>query len=285
MLASLACFVVNDAIVKYLGQSLGGGQTIFLRGVFALVMLVAVARAFGLAPSFSGLKNPRVIARSLVEAVASTAYLTSLFHLPLANATAINMATPLVLTLFAVWLLRERVSTGRWLAVIAGFTGVLLVVQPAAANFNAYALLCVTGMLFYACRDFMTRSIPAGIPTIVVAIASSISLTALSGGVASLQEWKPLALHHLLWLAAAGACVSGAFYLLILSMREGEMSVIAPFRYAALLFALILGYFVWGDIPNAMAWCGIALLVTAGVYVLHSERVRRRDAVLEAAGD
>ncbi|MGA0569120.1 DMT family transporter [Variovorax sp. VNK109] len=285
MLISIAFFVVNDAIVKYLGQTLGGGQTIFLRGVCAVLMLVFVARVFGLARDFSGLKDRKVIMRSVVEACASTAYLTALFHMPLANATAINMATPLVITLFAVLFLKEHVAPTRWLAVFGGFAGVLLIVQPAAASFNAYSVLCVGAMLLYATRDFITRFITSGVPTIVVAIASAIGLTLFSGGVALFQEWKPLTLQHVGLLAAAGACVSGAFYMLIVSLRAGEMSVIAPFRYAALLFALVLGYFIWGDIPNTMAWIGIALLVAAGIYLLHSERARRSDAVLETATD
>ncbi len=285
MLIAMGFFVANDALVKYLGQSLGGSQVIFIRGVISAFMLFFVARAFGLATDFSGLRDKRVLGRTCVEAFASMAYLTSLFHLPLANATAINMASPVVITLLAVVFLSERVSGGRWIAVAAGFGGVLMVVQPAAAGFNQYALLCVGGMLLYSLRDFLTRFIAPGIPSVVIAIASAIGLSVLSGIVSIFQGWKPVHLEHVALLFAAGACVSGAFYMLIRSMRVGEMSVIAPFRYTALLFALAVGYVVWGDVPNALAWGGIALLVGAGIYVLHSERMRQREAALDAAHD
>lgn len=272
----MASFVTNDALVKYVSQALAPSQLIFIRGLFATLLLLAVAHAMGATRQMGMLLQRPVLARALLDALATVTYLTSLFHLPIGNATAINMATPLFITLFAVLALRERVGPGRWLAIGTGFTGVLLVVQPSGAAFNAYALLCLGGTLLHASRDLMTRVIDARVPSILITLSTAVAVTLLAGAWSLLQDWQPMAWHQLALLAAAALFLSIGYYLLITSMRAGEMSVIAPFRYTALLYALSLGYAVWGDVPNALAWSGIALLVAAGLHVLHGERTRVR---------
>ena len=162
--------------------------------------------------------------------------------MPIGNATAINIATPLVISLMAATVLHERISRARWLAIVAGFAGVLLVVQPAADAFNAWALLCLSGTLLGAVRDLMTRALDARVPSVLVTLSTAVATCALSGGIALvLQEWAPVNLEQLAMLGIAGVFLSIAYYLLIVSLRAGEMSVISPFRYTALLFALLVG--------------------------------------------
>ena len=121
MACAMAAFVANDALVKFVSQSLPSGQLIFIRGLCATVLLVAVAHAMGATRNFGMLLQRKVLARSALDAVATMTYLTSLFHLPLGNATAINRATPLFITLFAMLALGERVGLARWLAIATGF--------------------------------------------------------------------------------------------------------------------------------------------------------------------
>ena len=274
MSAGMASFVSNDALVKFVSQSLPSSQLIFIRGVFATLLLFAISHAMGMTGRIRLLADRKVVLRAALDAFATVTYLTSLFHLPIGNATAINMATPLFITLFAVIAFREQVGTGRWLAILTGFAGVLLVVQPTGAAFNAYALLCLAGTLLHASRDLMTRTIDRSIPSLLVTLSTAVAVTLLSGLWSLGQEWRPASGVDLARLAAASVFLSGGYFLLTIAMRAGEMSVIAPFRYAGLLFALLLGFVVWGDAPNAVAWAGIALLVGAGLYVLHSERRR-----------
>ena len=268
MAGGMAAFVANDTLVKYVSQSLPAAQLIFLRGLFATLLLLVAVHAMGAMPQVHRMGDRRVLLRALFDALATMAYLTSLFHLPLANATAINMATPLFITLFAMLAFGERVGAGRWLAIAVGFTGVLLVVQPSGEAFNAYALLCLGGTLLHAARDLTTRTIDRGIPSIVVTLSTALAVTVLSGAWAFTHTWQPVSGTQLAQLATASIFLSGGYYLLTISMRGGEMSVIAPFRYAGLLFAVVLGYAVWGDVPNALAWSGIALLVGSGIAVL-----------------
>lgn len=292
MLFAMASFVTNDALVKYVSESLPAAQLIFIRGLFSIVLLLAVAQAMGLlrpgprqtASALRHILQRPVLLRSVLDALATMAYLTALFHLPLGNATAINMATPLFITLFAVLALGERVGPARWLAIAAGFAGVLLVVQPSAAGFNAWALLGLVGTLFHTARDLMTRFIARSVPSVLITVSTAVAVTLLSGVVSAVQGWQAISPQHLALLATASVFLSAGYYLLILGMREGEMSVIAPFRYTALLFALMMGWLVWGDVPNPLAWSGIALLVGAGLYMLHSERSRSQ-AALDAAPD
>ncbi|MEJ5991838.1 DMT family transporter [Ramlibacter sp. PS3R-8] len=284
MAAGMASFVANDAIVKHVSEQLPSGQLIFLRGVFATVLLLGVLGAMGLLRDIPRLWERRVVLRAFLDACATLTYLTSLFHLPIGNATAINMATPLFITLFAVIAFKEKVGGARWLAIITGFAGVLLVVQPSGAAFNAYALLCLGGTLLHASRDLLTRTIDRSIPSLLITFSTAVAVTLLSGLWSLQQDWRPASWQSLALLATASVFLSIGYFLLTIAMRAGEMSVVAPFRYAGLLFALLLGFIVWGDVPNAVAWAGIALLVGAGLYVLQSERSRGR-AELEPIPD
>jgi drug/metabolite transporter (DMT)-like permease len=274
MAGGMACFVTNDALVKYVSQTLPAAQLIFLRGVFATLLLLVIAQAMGALGRTASLLDRRVLLRAGFDAFATMTYLVSLFHLPIANATAINMATPLFITLFAVIAFGEKVGGGRWLAIATGFAGVLLVVQPTGAAFNAYALLCLGGTLLHAGRDLTTRVIDRSIPSLLVTLSTAVAVTLLAGVWSLFSPWQDVNARQVGLLAAASVFLSGGYFLLTVSMRGGEMSVIAPFRYTGLLFALVLGFLVWGDVPNALARGGIALLVAAGLYVLHSERAR-----------
>ncbi len=290
MTFAMACFIANDALVKYVSESLPAAQLIFIRGLFATAFLLAVAHGMGLLRRTPGqasdplrqlLLRP-VWLRAVIDAVATIAYLTSLFNLPIGNATAISMATPLLITLFAVLAWRERVGPGRWLALACGFAGVLLIVQPDAGGFNAWSMLCFLATVLHTVRDLITRTIPEQVPSILVTVSTTVAVTLLAGLMSVAQPWAPLDARQLLLLGAASIFLSGAYYLIIVGMRTGEMSLIAPFRYTGLLFALLLGWLVWREVPNTAAWIGIALLVGAGIYVLHSERTR---TLLDAAAD
>lgn len=269
MSAGMASFVTNDTLVKYVSESLPAPQLIFIRGLFATALLLVIVHWMGAMRQLPRLLERRVIARALFDGFATLTYLTSLFHLPIANATAINMATPLFITLFAVLAYNEQVAVRRWLAIATGFAGVLLVVQPSGAAFNAYALLCLAGTLFHAARDLLTRSVDRTIPSIAITFSTAVMVTLMSGAWTLLSwDWQPVTGRQLGLLATASVFLSGGYYLLTVAMRAGEMSVVAPFRYAGLLFAVVLGFAVWGDAPNALAWSGIVLLVASGLYLL-----------------
>ncbi len=273
---AMASFIVNDALIKYVSEGLPAAQLIFLRGIFATLLLTATALALQrlrppAQPASGGWRQAGhkvVLWRSVLDAFGTLGYLAALFHMPLGNAVAINSATPLFMTLFAAWMLREHVGPVRWMAIMVGFIGVLLVVQPAAEGFNAWALLCLLATLFNTARDLITRRIPTSVPSLVVTLAAATSVTVISGLMSLAQPWQPVSPTQFALLACASLFLSIAYFLVVVGMRLGKVSVVAPFRYTSLIFALVIGWLVWGDVPNALAWSGIALLVGAGLFML-----------------
>jgi len=182
------------------------------------------------------------------------------------------MFTPLFMVLIASSVLGEKVSTLRWVLIGLGFIGVLFIVQPDQQGFNAWAWVCVTGTLFQAIRDLTTRYIPRNTPPLIISISNAVSVTVFTGVFSVFQGWQAFSGLQLLAMVGAAACLSLAHYLLILATRAGDISLIAPFRYSGLLFALISGFLIWGDWPNLLAWLGIGLLVFAGLAMLRSRR-------------
>ncbi|MBO9646956.1 MAG: DMT family transporter [Variovorax sp.] len=282
MIGAMGCFVFNDATVKHVSQSMPSAQLIFVRGVIATVLVLLIAYRLGALRQVGALLHPRVALRGAVDACATMLYLLSLFQLPIANATAINLAAPLFMTVFAVLFLGERAGKARWIAVVLGFAGVMCIVRPSGDGFNAWALLCLLGTLFHATRDLMTRRIDPAIPSIIITLATALAVTLLSGALTVSSGWKPFALRELALLGVAAAFLASGYFLLVQCMRAGEVSLTAPFRYTAVLFATLLGYAIWDEVPGGSAWIGIALLVGSGLYMLHDERGRRRAAVLDA---
>jgi drug/metabolite transporter (DMT)-like permease len=275
MSVGIASFTINDALVKFVAQTLPAAQLIFIRGVMATLLLLAVAHALGATRQMGACLRPRVVLRGLIDAVATILYLASLFHLPMANAVAINQSTPLMMTLFAVLFLGEKPGLARYMAIAIGFVGVLLVAQPSTGGFNGWALACLAGAVFQAARDLVTRTVDASIPSVLITLTTALTMTLVTGAGSVVQGWQPFSLRELSLLALASAFLAGGYFFIVLSMRTGEMSATAPFRYIALPVSVLLGFLLFGDIPNVLAWSGIALLAGSGLYVMHSERVQR----------
>jgi len=277
---AMALFIANDALVKHVSASLPAAQLIFVRGLFATGLLLVAAFLMGAlrpgalaqADAWQQLTQRPVMARAALDALATMAYLTSLFHLPIGNASAINMASPMFIALYAAIAWREQVSMSRWLAIAGGFAGVLLIVQPAADAFNAWSLLCLFATLLHTARDLITRQIALSVPSILITLTTSIAVLLLTGPWSLLQGWAPLDSTQLTLLAIASVFLSSAYYLVIVGMRSGDLSLVAPFRYTGLIFALLVGWLVWGDVPNAWSWSGIVLMVASGLFMLRRQR-------------
>jgi drug/metabolite transporter (DMT)-like permease len=274
MSLAMALFIANDALVKQVSATLPGYQLIFIRGLMATALIGIMAHFMGHLQNWRLMRNGRLWLRGAVDAAASMTYLTALFHLPLGNATAINLASPLFITVFAIYYFKERVSFQRGAFILLGFGGVLMVVQPASDGFNVYGLICVAATLLHATRDTLTRVISLHIPVLLITLSTAISVSIGSGLATLTQAWVPVTQTQLLMLLGASVFLSLAYYLLIIAMRSGEMSLVAPFRYSGLLFALLIGYVVWDEVPNLLAWLGIFLLVVSGLMILREEHLK-----------
>jgi drug/metabolite transporter (DMT)-like permease len=276
MVLGMSAFIGNDAMIKAVGERLPAAQMLVVRGVMAILLIVLVARQLGALPRIRDVLDRWVLLRASFEGLGTFLYLAALFNLPLGNVTAINQSSPLFVAVLAMLFLKERVGTARWLAIGAGFTGVLLVIQPGLAGFNAYAWLCLVATLIYAFRDLLTRKVPPATPSILITLATAGVVWLMAGGVLIVQGWTPMQPRDVGLLAIASVLLSTGYYASIAAMRHAELSVVAPFRYVGLLWAVLLGWVVWGDVPNALAWAGIALLIAAGLAMIRQQRAGRR---------
>ena len=163
----------------------------------------------------------------------------------------------------------------RWLATLVGLIGVLIIVRPGGAGFNAYSLLALSAIGFVAVRDLVTRRIGPEVPTMVVAATSSAAVAAAALALALIETWVWPSLSALALLLVAGVGLVGGNYWIIVAMRNGEIAAVAPFRYSASLWAIAAGLLVWGEVPDLWTWTGIAVVTGAGVYtILRESRLR-----------
>lgn len=276
MSAAVFVFIFNDALIKVAAETVPSVQAIGVRGVFATLWVVLALAVTGAWRQMGSVAHPHVLLRGALEAASSIIYLVALFHIQFAIATAINLSTPLVFTALAVLLLKETVRWRRWSAVIVGFLGVLLVIQPRPGDIDVWAWVVLLATVLGAFRDVLGRYLPASVPTLVVSFASAAAVALVGCAWTFVEGWQPMTMREIGLLVASSLLLAAGYQFLVIALRSGaEFSVIGSFRYASILWALGIGYVVWGDVPNALALAGIAVIVGSGLYILHRERVRR----------
>jgi drug/metabolite transporter (DMT)-like permease len=277
MLAAMGSLIVNDCFLKMAAQSLPTGEAIFLRGLFATLLCIAFVAATDGLSVLRRATGRWVTLRAGADMFGTILYLNALMHMPIADATALLQFTPLAITAGAALFLGDRAGWRRWLATLVGLSGVLIIVRPGGAGFNAHALLALSAIAFVAVRDLLTRRVGAAVPTMVVAAASSAAVMAGSAGLSLLETWVWPSAATLLLLLLAGVGLVGGNSWIVVAMRAGEIAVVAPFRYSASLWAIAAGFLVWGEVPDLASWAGIAIVSAAGVYtILRENRLVRR---------
>jgi drug/metabolite transporter (DMT)-like permease len=277
MVGGMAGFAVEDMFIKLLAARLPVGEILLALGISGALVFGLEARRRGLrfwAPQFF---HPAVLGRNLSEMLGTFGYVLAIALSPLTTATAIFQATPLAVTMGAALFLGEQVGWRRWVAILVGFSGVMMVVRPGSEAFvpaSAFALLAVVGL---GGRDLFTRGIPQTIDSMLlvawgfaaVGLVGAVELAVTGGAV--VPTWSESA-----WFL--GALVTGAvgYWALTEAMRAGEISVITPFRYTRLLFALLVGITVFSERPDGWTLGGALLIVGSGIYSLLRERQRAR---------
>ncbi|MDD8023063.1 MAG: DMT family transporter [Paracoccaceae bacterium] len=270
MVIAMAGFALEDMFVKSLSTRLAVGEVLALLGAGGTVIFAALA-IWRRDRLFSGdLFSRPVIVRNLGELVGTLAFVSAVAFTPLAQASAILQATPLAVTLGAALFLGEKVGWRRWSAIMIGFAGVMIVIRPGTEGFSALSLLAVVAVIGLAVRDVATRRVPKTIASMQLAtygfatiIPAGLVMTALSP--AGFVPPSPLDLAQI-----AGALLfgTGGYYALIAAMRLGEVSVITPFRYTRLIFALIIGWAVFAESVDRYTLIGGAVIVGSGLYTL-----------------
>ncbi|RFU12181.1 DMT family transporter [Rhodobacteraceae bacterium W635] len=280
MMGSMAAFTFNDTCVKLVSGDLPLFQIVFLRGILTTLMIAALAWAMGL----RSLAIPRgdiavVAGRTAAEIASMCAFLYALMHMPLANVTSILAAMPLTVTLAGAVFLGEPVGWKRLAAILVGFAGVLMIVKPGAEGFNIHSLSALLAVLLVTARDLFTRRMSAQVPSMAIAVMTALAV-GVFGGVAMLwQGWQPAGPREVGLIAGAAVFIVGGYVFSIMVMRVGEIGFVAPFRYTALVWALLLGWLVFGDWPSLLTLAGASIVVMTGIFTLYRERLTRRAVV------
>ncbi|MEZ5716022.1 MAG: DMT family transporter [Paracoccaceae bacterium] len=278
LIGAMALFATTDACVQLAAQSLPKGQVLATMGAGGALIFAVMTRARGhriIAPDL--LAWPTML-RNLMEIVATFSFATALMTVGISLASAVIQAVPLAVTFAAIVLLREPVGWRRWGAILVGFVGVLVILRPGMNGFDINALWAVAAMVALALRDVSTRLMPGTTPSPRIAFYGMATL-ALAGAVHMALVEGPHMPDTPTLAIQAGTIGFGALgYLLMISaMRTGEISVVAPFRYTRIIFALAIGAAVFGDRPDAMTYLGCAITVAAGLYAfLREARTVRR---------
>lgn len=269
MVVAMAAFAVEDMFIKSAARDLPVGQILILFGLGGMVIFAALARAKGLSPWHPGFRTRAMAVRSVAEVTGRLFFTLAIALTPISSASAILQATPLVVAAGAVLVFGETVGWRRWLAIGVGFCGVLLILRPGVSGFEPSSLLAVVGMIGFAARDLATRAAPKDMDNSqlgflgfgMLVVAGCIAL-AWTGGVVLPSVGTSVEL-----LAATLVGVL-AYNALSAAMRQGEISVVAPFRYTRLVFAMIIGVLVFGETPDFWTLLGSFVVVASGVFTL-----------------
>lgn len=284
MCASMLAFTVNDSFMKAATQTMPLFQAITLRGVVATVALLGIARAttgsLRLMPQ--GPDRGRILVRSLSEVAATALFLTALTHMPLANLSAIMQALPLAVTLAAALWLKEPIGWRRMVAIGIGFAGVMLIVRPGTDGFDIWSLMGLASVGCVVLRDLSTRALSRDVPSVAVAVWASVAVLAMGAIGTLMQGWQPVGMAEAARIGGASAALVMGYMLAVMVMRVGDIGVVAPFRYTSLLWAIVLGWLLFGTLPDALATLGSAIVVASGVYMLW--RKRKKEAALTFVG-
>jgi drug/metabolite transporter (DMT)-like permease len=269
----MAAFTFNDTLVKVIGGQLPLFQIISLRGLLATSLIFLLARTLGkLGFNLQRRDWGLVAARCASEIGATYCFLAALMIMPIANITAVLQALPLTVTLGAAVFLGEEVGWRRMAAILLGFCGVLLIVRPGPDGFSEGALYALLAVAFVTARDLTTRRMSSEVPSLTVTLLASISVTVFALVCSLGVEWEPVSLSQVMLLIGAAVFILGGYSLSVMVMRVGEISFVSPFRYTGLIWAILLGWLVFGDWPDGLTLLGAVIVVGTGLFTVIRER-------------
>ncbi|UCH40240.1 MAG: DMT family transporter [Gammaproteobacteria bacterium] len=296
LVAALICLTLSDAIIKWLSPELPLHQVTLFRSCFALILVLIIVRLEG---GLVTLKTRRPVlhfVRGSLLVLANMFFFTALAAMPLAETVTLFYTAPLFICIMSQPVLGEKVSLSRWLVITLGMIGVVIMLRPGTELFRPISILPVLAALCYAAMTMMTRKLgmqeKAGALTFYIQLAFIVisSLVGLAIGDGRFDVYDNASLGFLLrawhWpdanelqlLFVCGAIVSIGGYLISQAYRLGEAATVAPFEYASLPFALIVGYYLWGDWPDGRAFIGTGMIVGSGLFVIYLENRAPRKA-------
>lgn len=276
MVTAMAVLTVNDAIAKWLTQRLPVGEVLAVRGALVVALVIAWAAARGRLAELRVRDWRPHLGRGALMSASTFLFVTSLSLMPIADAIAISFAGPIFGTSLAAVLLREPVGWRRWSAVGVGFAGVIVMVRPTPEMIRLVALIPLGAALLGALRDVLTRRMGTGGESTLAILTVSTSVVAVAGLLTLPFGWVALRWVDLGLFVVTAALVGAAQAMTIEALRLGEVGLVGPFKYTSLVWALLLGSIVWGDLPGPSIWVGSAIVIASGLYIWHRESVTAR---------
>ncbi len=276
MAASMALFGLEDMFLKFAAEGVPTGEILLSTCVFGFAFFAALTRAEGNRILTPAAFNPWVLARNAGEMIGTYAYITALAAIPLAIVSAVLQAMPLAVTMGAALLMGEKVGWRRWSAIVIGFLGVLLVIRPGFDGFRPAALWVLVAVAALGLRDLASRKIPRDISTTQLSAWGVASVAVLGAGMLAFQTTVVPTLWQSAVLLGALVFGTGGYWAITAASRTGEVSVVSPFRYSRLIFAILIGTLVFAEVPDRLTLLGAAIIIGSGLYSFARERVRAK---------
>ena len=281
-LGALILFCTMDAMVKAMGATYSSFQLMLFRTVFAAIPLAILIHQAGGLHVVKSNRPWLQVARAVAAFISTFGFFYVFPRMPLVDAYAISYAAPLFMVALAVPVLGEQVGWRRWSAVVVGFVGVILMLEPWSLSLHAMSLLVLAATFAYSLSTVLTRLISRHDHDAATLFwySLTVSVVALVGVI---PEWIwPTAIDWV-WLIGIGLLGGIAQIFSVRSLRLAEAGVLAPFDYASIVLAMLFGYLWFKEDPSPMVWVGLPLVIGSGLYILHRERVRAREARAAAA--
>ncbi len=268
MIVAALLLTLNDATSKWLTETYPVWQVLALRQACSLLLIIPYIHFFAGWDRVKVTNRAGMALRSAFFVATTATIVVSFWLLPLALVTAIAFSSPLFVIAFSHLFTKEKVGPRRWLAVLAGFIGVLMIVRPGGTGFELVLILPVLAALFAGCRDIITRGLSRTEASISILLWGNVAVVCVALAVTLLQGWQSITGTAALLLFLNGALNAAAHFLIIEALRLGEASLVAPFRYSGLIWATLLGLVIWGEFPDSWTLAGALILVASGVYII-----------------
>ena len=283
MFLSICAFSLMDLIVKW-SVDYPIGQVLFFRGFFGIVFYFFVIPKNRLHNFYETKRAGLHFLRCFAGLIALVAIFIALRKLPLATVVSISFAAPIFTTIFSIFLLKEKVGIFRWLAVVIGFVGILIITEPGISQLNIYYIFPIIFCLGLSYVAITIRQLSSTEPVWLISFYFSLSITLLSF-LTIPQGWIMPNFNHLVLLCLVGIFGGVANLWLSQSYKYSEVSLVTPLKYLALVFAIIFGYFIWGEIPTIKTLIGAFLVIISTLIIFRREIYKKRIITFKTIND